>query len=514
MKPRRGLRSILLPSILRPVSQPLSQDTLIQAYIKDVFRRSQDRQLQDKKVQEQLLTDLGWLAKQMQKRGEETFSLEDFQEDWLEDKDLQSRYRLFGVILSSCLLGVLLNLFINNLFGTSDLVYVFIDGALGGIVGWILAPRSTSQREIMREGVIIGIVVTIFVPCCYLFYLIGPNPLTWKQWFFEAVVYGPAFGCGIVLLALLRAKGWIVDSKQAAKSQPLPWTFLQLNQIPWRCFSNGFLIGLTLGGGSIIGDFIATGAPLDDATDILLFTLMAALLTFALAKIVEVIRPVDSDMFSWSKFLELLTSFKYLFLSAIWGFIVYLFFLVTTGLTSDSPGIVYKTQQTSLIYAIQASLILWLLLGFYRSLYTKIPKQQPVASDSSILRSGQNGLIVGSVLGFICWLVAVLASLNQGITIGEEVARTSALVVGVAGGIMFGLVFGGLAYLQHHFLCRLLARTKVISTPYKDTLALATSAGLLRKVGETYQFYHSLLRDYLAFEARNRAEVAAILEAI
>lgn len=79
---------------------------------------------------------------------------------------------------------------------------------------------------------------------------------------------------------------------------------------------------------------------------------------------------------------------------------------------------------------------------------------------------------------------------------------------------MFGLVFGGLAYLQHHFLCMLLVQTKVMPTHYEETLALATSAGLLRKVGETYQFYHSLLGDYLAFEAEHRAEVATILEAM
>jgi hypothetical protein len=85
-----------------------------------------------------------------------------------------------------------------------------------------------------------------------------------------------------------------------------------------------------------------------------------------------------------------------------------------------------------------------------------------------------------------------------------EEALFAALLVGLAGGLIVGLLNGWLAYMRHRVLRTLLSRAGVIPSNYTHFLEEAAARSLLRRVGSSYRFIHQLLLDYFAKQDRDQ----------
>ena len=131
----------------------------------------------------------------------------------------------------------------------------------------------------------------------------------------------------------------------------------------------------------------------------------------------------------------------------------------------------------------------------------------------------RNGLFVGLIGACISGVFAFLAVLlrdvlsdpHQAISysyVGD--ALFAALIVGLTGGLIVGLLNGWLAYIRHKVLRLLLSKAGVIPANYAGFLDEATARVLLRKVGGSYMFVHPLLRDYFAEAKGNRAGTLAV----
>jgi hypothetical protein len=69
-------------------------------------------------------------------------------------------------------------------------------------------------------------------------------------------------------------------------------------------------------------------------------------------------------------------------------------------------------------------------------------------------------------------------------------------IVGLISGLVGGLSVGGRAWLQYHFLRRLLRHQDLIPKDYVRFLDYAAERVYLRKVGGGYIFVHRLLQEY------------------
>jgi hypothetical protein len=71
-------------------------------------------------------------------------------------------------------------------------------------------------------------------------------------------------------------------------------------------------------------------------------------------------------------------------------------------------------------------------------------------------------------------------------------------MLGLAGGLLTGLLLGGLAALQHGILRLILWKTNILSFKLAAVLDYATDSALLHKVGGGYMFIHRFLLEYFA----------------
>ncbi len=116
-----------------------------------------------------------------------------------------------------------------------------------------------------------------------------------------------------------------------------------------------------------------------------------------------------------------------------------------------------------------------------------------------IERSRRNGWLVGgSVLGVTAVIItiAIILTFFAGIPI-----NLSATLPWAIGGILHlsisgGLVYGGLAALQHYYLLKNLQKDGLLPEQVIYFLDYAAERNLLRKVGGGYTFVHALLLDY------------------
>ncbi len=115
-----------------------------------------------------------------------------------------------------------------------------------------------------------------------------------------------------------------------------------------------------------------------------------------------------------------------------------------------------------------------------------------------IARSRRNGLLVGVGSGTVTavFLLTVL-TLTQN-WLDFQVVNALGWIVGASLylGVVGGLMYGGLAALQHRRLLAYLQKNGVVPPDYVHFLDYAAERNLLRKVGGGYMFVHALLLDY------------------
>jgi hypothetical protein len=110
--------------------------------------------------------------------------------------------------------------------------------------------------------------------------------------------------------------------------------------------------------------------------------------------------------------------------------------------------------------------------------------------NQGIKQSGKNSIIGGLVVGLFMALGFGLMGLA-----GE---LFMALGFGLGGGLVFGLVVGGAAWLQHYLLRFLLYCSGAMPWNLTRFLDYAADRIFLRKVGGGYIFIHRLLMEYFA----------------
>lgn len=144
-----------------------------------------------------------------------------------------------------------------------------------------------------------------------------------------------------------------------------------------------------------------------------------------------------------------------------------------------------------------------LIFGVFRGLKgSQIPEHERIKPNQGIRISGWTALWVS----ILTVLSSVLLSLFVGTGADKFLIASSSsdiigsvltgLFVGLIGGLLLGLYFGGATYLQHYVLRYLLWSRGAMPWHYVRFLDEATERILLQKVGGGYRFIHPLFQEY------------------
>ncbi len=115
-----------------------------------------------------------------------------------------------------------------------------------------------------------------------------------------------------------------------------------------------------------------------------------------------------------------------------------------------------------------------------------------------IERSQRNGWLVGGVSAAVTAVTLLLIAFISSLWLDFSLMRAAGWIVGGALylGLVGGMLYGGLAFLQHRRLLAILQEDGVMPPDYVHFLDYAAERNLLRKVGGGYMFAHALLLDY------------------
>ncbi len=273
---------------------------------------------------------------------------------------------------------------------------------------------------------------------------------------------------------------------------------------------------------------------------ILIYALVFALVGTVLSAISEItgltIQPAESIDWSWRTLGRSLLRGRHLGMAFLVGGCVGLFFWLNEtvlrllfALTKASGGIdapnilpdfVLSPPDSWLIVGATAGVSYWVLIGLFRGVASKtLTQQQRVRANQGIRRSAHNSVVLGSSSGFLIALIAFLSTqgswstyidlwnVDASLGIGWWsffwhfwflLAIAPSLVLGFAGGLLTGLLYGGLACIRHGVMRLLLWCSGSIPWHYVRFLDEAAGCILLHKVGGGYMFMHRLILDYFA----------------
>jgi hypothetical protein len=115
-----------------------------------------------------------------------------------------------------------------------------------------------------------------------------------------------------------------------------------------------------------------------------------------------------------------------------------------------------------------------------------------------IVQSRRNGWLVGGVTGGVTAVALILLTFLSSLWLDFSLVQALGWIVGAALylGLAGGLLYGGLAALQHQRLLAILQEDDAMPPDYVHFLDYAAERNLLRKVGGGYMFAHALLLDY------------------
>ena len=213
-----------------------------------------------------------------------------------------------------------------------------------------------------------------------------------------------------------------------------------------------------------------------------LFGLIAGLLFWRIFSEQKDIKLAEIFVWSWDKVK------KFLGVIVLIGLSVGLLFLLVSWL--------FASLSIGLYFGLSSGLFVGLLTGLFFGLSGHtLEKSRRFKPNQGIRRSVQNGITIGLSSGLFVGLFtgvffAVRYPLEYKLYIGLFFALFALL--------LFGLFFGGLAWIQHSILRLLLWRSGNAPLRYIRFLDFATKCVLLRKVGGGYIFIHRQLQEYLA----------------
>ena len=478
------------------------------------------------------------LAQQMKQQRHTIFSIEYMQPDWLPKERSLRVYEWLGVRIPGCLMGVLVSIPIFLLFDLlsgSNPVSLFVGISLGLVGGWLgilwsgdtISQSSAEEiarsekhsrlsvtiRSILVNGLLMGAGIG-------LIFGLGAEKLNLGDRLHAGLSIGAISGFGCFLLGeiLAREKTAQASVSGAPRSETSTWYAFLVN----KHIARGGLVGIILGSSigiplqllrtpqvhgsisalliSVLGAWLICG---------LLYGAEAALLSVILVGKNSVIQPVEQLVWSWSSLWQSLTSTRHLrdwvLIALISGLITGLVFGLTAGL----------------VFGLTFGLSYWLLFGLLQGVKGQtLDEQIHIIPNQGIYRSAHNGLLFGCIGGCISvftlslgiglfWILYTLIFIWPGL-VRNSVPVLSTLqqdldiilhygpFIGLACGLLLGLLNGWLACLRHGVLRWLLWRRESIPWNYPRFLDNAYEQILLRKVGGGYIFLHQLLLDYFA----------------
>ena len=488
---------------------------VFEAYVQRMFSR---RSHSTHYTQPQTAHWLTELARQMKRQNQSIFYIEHMQADWLPKGSLSRTYERLGIQFPAILLGVLVNLIINNVFGTSDIADTLLFAVIGGIIGYLLGskpPQTVKHtyknvwQRICTRGLFCGLLIALSVGLAFRLY-IGPlQGYGQVEWLHDWLVYSISFGLGGVLLG-----GVLVGSSSVISSPPgeaSSWYSLLRGFIRDGYMKNVLWVSITLGVCSWFGDILSSPPlgqhmdPLPDAiSNAVVFGLTTSMTSIVLTEMKRTIQPVEDVIWTWRAF----GNVEHLRKAGMVGIVVAL----ALGLGYSVQGGMSIGIVIALTYGLGASVIYWTLLGSLSSVAsTMMSPQDRMVPNEGIRRSARNslfyGLLAGCTSGLISFMLILLSSIlipeqylliSPGLHAGLITALAFGLLVGVSTGLAMSLLRGGTACLRHGVLRLLLWSSGAIPWNYAHFLDFATERILLHKVGGGYIFIHRLLLEYFA----------------
>jgi DNA polymerase III delta prime subunit len=499
---------------------------------------------------------LVWLAKQMQRRSQSVFYLERLQADWLEAGPSQRVYEWAGVRLPNFILGLLASLFVSLLLSanlTWQMLYVL--GLGGGLVGeWLYKQQFRSKAMQTPHQVLHPLFAALITSVLIgLFTVLGAIWLDIIHYVSLSItnllfIGGWAAGLSLLLkLLTFRLPQYSYTRASSLKSANVFsrfWRDLWTTEIAKYALVAGGLSGISIwllgwlsGGGA--QDMVSKGLDFG-----LFLGLSTLLIGFLLRQVPNAIEPAEVLVWSrkslWRSLMNkrhvkdtLTIGLGTLFMVGLaLGLVGFLDGWLDTGL----GGGVRVALRFGLSVGLSVGLTMvgsyWLLMGLFQGIsYSSLQQQHRIALNEGIRRSASNGVLLGLLSGVICVVVSGFAIfvadvsglwlndqiiywfgdgliyfIGSGLSCGPSCWSAFALndwlsrgpMIGLIGGLLVVIVYGGLAWWRHWLLRFLLWRSRAIPWHYEPMLDEASQCILLRKEGGGYRFIHDLFRDSLA----------------
>lgn len=496
---------------------------------------------------EQMKRDLVWLARQMQQHNQTIFYLELLQPDWLSASLPLQTYEVLAIRIPGILIGVLISLLVTKVLFSFHIPEGIWHGLVGGLVGGLVSGSKPSSfqfsgikrawknrwRQYFPVGLGIGV---FFGGLIGVAFALWGDPNYWENSFQGGLIFGIGAGLGALLLYILISAGKIpILQTKPVLSRGSRWRHRYFNADFVRL---GVLVGLLEGLSVGLSVGLDTGLHMGLAFGLIygigvglifvpVFGFIGISLGFLLLRRNNTIEPAERVVWSVRSLGRSLVQKHHLrnalrlFLAGlIIGLIAGLGNGLVTGLanalnTGLSYGLSYGLNtglntglDTGLSYGLSAGLVYWVMLGLWNGVSRgTLTHQQRVVPNEGIRLSARNGLLMGLIAGGLCGLIGFLNAtlyigprleMSFGLTFVPSAGLRDGVIIGMAGGLLAGLLTGGWACIQHIVLRVLLRRDGLLPLHSVQFLDDATRRILLLKDGGGYRFIHPLFQEYFA----------------
>ncbi|HZR44582.1 MAG TPA: protein kinase [Ktedonobacteraceae bacterium] len=478
---------------------------------------------------QKLIDWLSYLARELQQHGQRVFYIEQLQPGWINKKVWLQVYMWLAVLLPGVLIGMLAGTLSNDLFFHVGMVNsVFIDGLYGAFMGFLLSIRGTVRESSewqsaeqsdnqppSRTGT--HILTALFIgllSCLCLGFTKG-----WTDGFIN----------GAFLAAISLPLSTFFEKRRkrqlSGETEEKP-----LMRFSYKHLRNGILVGLVCGLSSVLTTIITQGLFNQSflyllsllLRDSLRDSLIGVLISTLLVNNDGTIHRAEIIVWSWKRFLRKLASPT----SAITGMFIGLLIGVSYGLKQASQANWSNVLSAGLSDGLFLALGYYLVAALFHGISShNLDNQRRYRSNEGIRRSLYYGFF-SSVIGFFASALSYVLSNALSSAMNHEIAGMSAggkgylawswdtfttgfqyglsidfvnaLLLGVVGSLLTGLLLGGLASLQHGILRLILWVTGVLPLKLARFLDYAADSALLHRVGGGYIFIHRLLLEYFA----------------
>ncbi|MBV9020167.1 MAG: NACHT domain-containing protein [Ktedonobacteraceae bacterium] len=511
------LNVLVLASQGQPFDHLLVGDS-VQAKQQQVFATYVQRMLERRGYEQpSMLAHMqGWLtrlAKQMRRQDQTIFYLEHMQPSALESEHEQRLYERFAVALPAILIGVLVSLIVNAFLLSYNDIVDFISFALfGGVIAGVLHAHNASHQNPLSEqrtgphfwqrfGSTLAIATLVGLACGLSYGLrVGPT-YGLAAWLHDGLWSGGSLAVGSLVLLLFVSEGNVLHP--APKDASTPRSGLRYHLFNSITIRNVLLIGFVLGISAIFPwNWPSVPYGLSVAWyNMMCLSTISVLLIVILDAQSNTITPAEIMTWSWRRFSACLTNRKHLQQAVI--------IALLSGLGTGISDVFLSGGKLSVLrFGVSVGLSLgfsyWLLVALFQAIKNEnLEDHHRVVPNQGIRRSIRNALLISLISSAIGFMMSLLEDTQTGVLAGTPVVfglhmLGRALVIGLAGGLLVGILNGGLACWRHAVLRFLLWRMRAF--PYKAVAFLnsATECLLLHKVGGGFIFIHRLLLEYLA----------------